>query len=123
MDDDSDRGLRYCDCACLGCLHFHGSGSLAEGQDAHHSRILIALDRSIAAACQSRGVAACDGLNDDAPCEVGTLHTRAAALAAALANAIENPDSEEYDDGSVQVAARELLIELGQAFAGKPRPS
>ncbi len=40
-------------CTCLGCAHFHLDAAPAEGQDAHHTRILLALDLSLAAAFRS----------------------------------------------------------------------
>lgn len=45
--------VHYCDCACLGCSTFHRSRDLAEVPDAHHTRLLLALDVTIAAACAS----------------------------------------------------------------------
>lgn len=56
-----------------GCSTFHRRSDIAEGQDAHHTRLLLALDVSLAAACRSRGIAACNGMDDDESCEVGTL--------------------------------------------------
>ena len=81
--------VHHCHCECLGCSTFHSSSDIAEGQEAHHTRLLLALDLSIAAACRSRGIAACNGIDDSEPCEVGALHTRSAELAIALAAAIE----------------------------------
>src|SRR5262245_41391911 len=112
----------HCDCACLGCATFHRSGDVADGRDAHHTRFLLALDLSIAAACRSRGIAACDGLDDNEPCEVGTLHTRSAELAIALAAAIEQPS----DDALVARATASLealLAEFARTTAGKPMVS
>ncbi len=80
-------------CTCRGCAHFHLDAAPTEGQDAHHTRILLALDLSLAAACRSRGVPACNGQDEDrhaaARCDVGTLHTRAGELAIALAAMLE----------------------------------
>jgi len=58
----------------------HGNGP-AEGRQAHHTRLLLALDLSLAAARRSRVVPARNGQGEDphasASCDVGTLHTRA----------------------------------------------
>ena len=77
---------------------------------------------SIAAACRSRGIAACNGVDDDEPCEVGTLHARSADLAIAFAAVIE----ESSDSTLVERVASSLdalLVELANATAGKPRVS
>lgn len=115
----------YCDCECMGCSHFHGSPE--EGQDAHHARLLLALDRSLAAACRSRGIDACDGLNDDAPCEVGTLHTRAGELAVTLAAALENPRGTSAGDRAhfdrAHDALEALLLDLATAVGDRPKVS
>jgi hypothetical protein len=78
-----------------GCKHLCAQDPAAEGQDAHHTRLLLALDLSIAAACRSRGIPACNGQDAADPhatdgCEIGRLHTRAAELAIALAAMIED---------------------------------
>lgn len=114
----TDTEVRYCDCACLGCESFHGV-DVEEGQDAHHARLLLALDRSIAAACRSRGIAACDGIDDKAPCEIGTLHTRAGELAGALAAMLEDPAHVSRVESAVLTLAAQLRIE----FVGKPKLS
>jgi hypothetical protein len=114
--------VHNCDCACLGCTTFHRSSDIAEGQDAHHRRLLLALDVSIAAVCRSRGIAACNGIDDDEPCEVGMLHTRAAGLAIALAAVIEEPSDSAFVE-RVASALDGLLAELVNVTAGKPRVS
>jgi hypothetical protein len=114
--------VHHCGCACLGCAIFHRSSDLAEGQVAHHTRLLLALDVSIAALCRSRGIAACNGIDDDEPCEVGMLHTRAAGLAIALAAVIEEPSDSALVE-RVASALDGLLAELANITAGKPRPS
>jgi hypothetical protein len=110
--------VHNCDCICLGCASFHRSSDLAEGQDAHHTRLLLALDVSFAVACRSRGIVACSGIDDDESCEVGTLHTRAAGLAIA----IEEPSDVALVE-RVASALRGLLAELVNVIAGKARVS
>jgi hypothetical protein len=115
-----------CTCTCLGCRHFHLGAEPVEGQDAHHNRLLLALDRSIAAAFRARGVAACDGLDDSEPCEVGTLHSRTAQLAIALATVIESPSGGDPDKhgGTYQNRAinalEALFCALETHVAGRP---
>ena len=94
--------------------HFHAGNAQIDGHDAHHTRLLLALDLSVAAACRAQGVDACDGLAADAHCEVGTLRTKTAELASALAAAIEDPASRSASD---QLAA--LLEELRRVIGGK----
>ena len=118
----------YCDCECKGCEHSHGGAlGIEEGRDAHHARLLLALDRSIAAACRSRGVDACDGLDDARPCTIGTLHTRAGELAAAIARVLDDPDgpstwSRDHFDAA-HSALEVLLLDFHAAVTGRPRTS
>jgi hypothetical protein len=85
----------YCDCECYGCQQFHADGTAGATRDDHTRRLLLAIDVSISAACRARGIAACDGYPGatEDPCDIGTLHTRAAELAVALADVIENPET------------------------------
>jgi hypothetical protein len=113
-----------CTCTCLGCEHFHLGGTPpTEGQDAHHTRILLALDLSLAAACRSRGVPACNGQGEDPHtadgCDVGALHTCAGELAIALAAMLEERGGLER-----AVAALEQLdAELGRVLGNRPHVS
>jgi len=102
-------------CACLGCSTFHRSSDIAEGPYAHHTRLLLALDLSIAAARRSRGIAACDGIDDSAPCEVGMLHTRSAELAIALVAPIEEPSNSAHAGRAT--SAVDALLADGQWLA------
>jgi hypothetical protein len=107
-----------CECLCLGCRSCPLGEAPAEGQDAHHTRLLLALDLSIAAACRSRGVAACNGIDDSEPCEVGSLHTRTAALAIALAAAIEQPSDGVLVERATS-SLEALLAEFARTITGK----
>jgi hypothetical protein len=42
--------------------------ALAEGRDAHHTRLLLALDLSLTAACRSRGIPGAHWTDDDQYC-------------------------------------------------------
>lgn len=114
-----------CDCGCFGCSLFHHDGDIGEGREAHQSRLLLALDRSIQALCRSRGIAACNGLDEDdqheGACEVGDLHTRAGLLAFAMGIAFEDPT--EATATKVLDAMASLLIGIDKLTSGKPRVS
>ena len=114
-------------CSCLGCRTFHLGAAPAEGQDAHHTRLLLALDLSLAAACRSRGIPACNGQDgDDAQatdgCDIGTLHTRAGELAVELAAAIEEPSSTRQAERAGE-ALESLLAELRKVIGDRRRVS
>jgi len=114
-------------CPCRGCRTFHLGAAPSEGQDAHHTRLLLALDLSLAAACRSRAVPACNGQDgDDAhatdSCDIGTLHTRAGELAVELAAAIEEPSSTRQAERAGE-ALESLLAELRRVFGDRPRVS
>ncbi len=108
-------------CSCLGCKHYHLDAAPTEGQDAHHTRILLALDLSLAAACRSRGVRACNGQDDDphaaGGCDAGTLHTRAGELAVALAAMLE----ERGGTARAVAALEQLDVELGRVLGDRRR--
>lgn len=106
----------HCECACLGCQHFCSQFPSVDGQNAHHARLLLALDRSIAAACRARGISACNGQGRCDPCEVGTLHTRAAELAIALAKVLDDPQG---PSDRAHEALERLLLALVDATAQK----
>ena len=110
-----------CTCTCLGCQHFHYGHAPAAGQDAHHMRLLLALDLSIAAACRSRGIKACNGQDgdDDEPCEIGTLHARTGRLAIALAAMI----ADHTDSAQAAAALCALSVELAKVIGGRTRVS
>lgn len=116
-----------CECACRGCRTYCLDTQPADGRDAHHTRILLALDRSIAATCRARGVSACNGVADDEPCEVGTLHTRAAEFAVALADVLAEPLGKSTTDRAhidhAHSTLDRLLLEVTDVLAGKPRLS
>lgn len=116
----------HCDCACLGCQHFcSSSGSPAAGKDAHHTRLLLALDRSIQAACLARGIASCDGLESDGACEAGALHTLSAGFAIALAEVLDKPYGAYLGDRDALDAAHQalelLMLEVCQALVSKEK--
>jgi hypothetical protein len=105
-----------CGCTCRGCRHFHLAAKPAEGEAAHHARLLMAFDLSLAATCRRRAMPACNGQGSDDPhatsgCEMGSLHSRAGELAVELATAIEDPSSDKQA-GRVGDALAALLIEL-----------
>ena len=118
MSDDE----KHCTCTCRGCQHFHLDHAPAEGHDGHHTRLLLALDRSSAAACRSRGIPACNGIGDDSAgdCEIGSLHTRTAELVLSLARAFEEPQAIEIAAVSSLMA---FLEDLARVVGGKPRVS
>ena len=104
-----------CGCTCRGCRHFHLAAKPAEGEAAHHARLLMAFDLSLAATCRSRAMPACNGLGGDDPhatgCEISSLHSRAGELAVELAAAIEDPSSDKQA-GRAGDALTALLAEL-----------
>ena len=114
-----------CECPCLGCEYFCVQDPPAEGQDAHRTRLLLALDLSIAAACRTRGIAACNGQEHDAHatgCDMGALHSRVGELAVELATAIDDPSSSKQAVRAGD-ALEALLTELRRVIGDKPRVS
>ena len=110
-----------CGCTCRGCRHFHLAAEPAEGEHAHHARLLMAFDLSLAATCRSRAMPACNGQGSDDPhatsgCEMGSLHSRAGELAVELAAAIEDPSSDKQA-GRAGEALAALLVELRKVIA------
>lgn len=110
----------------MGCdLFCYQGGSAAEGATAHHARLLMALDRSLAALCKSRGIVACDGLDEynqhGGECEVGELHTRTSDFAHRLAAALEEPSDRSATMALGALAS--LLSDVTMLIAGRPRVS
>lgn len=85
--------------------------------------LLEALDCGVAAIAKQSGIVACNG-RDDAPCEVGGLHTRTADLAKALVAMMRQTDAEgrEQRGDLVADAAENLSMELLRVV-GHPRLS
>lgn len=80
------------------------------------NRLLRALDDSIAESAHARGLKACNG-RDDAPCEIGALHSPAALLANRLASAICDPHSDEHP---LVPTLCDLLCALRVVFPRRP---
>lgn len=103
-------------------MKLHHGGS----RDENYARILRALDISIAAASESRGIECCDcvgygdGYSDVQPgeCKLGDVHTKAALVAGALADMIANPAAAM---GDVE-RCNELAVSLMNAFSMKREP-
>lgn len=110
---------RTCECSCLGCKHFCGQDAPVDGHQAHHVRMLVALDRSVAAAARGRGIPACDGLDDDAPCDLGMMHSVAAEVAIAFAAMLEDPTTDTHEH--LEDKMLKFSVELERRFAGYPK--
>lgn len=81
------------------------------------TKLLRALDDSLAEAAHARGIAACNGRDDSAECEIGSLHTADAILANRLAAAICEPHNDEHQ---VLPALVGLLAALRSTFPRRP---
>ena len=110
---------RQCECSCLGCKYFCGQDAPVDGHPAHHARLLVALDRSVAAAALARGIPACDGLDLDAPCDIGIMHSVAAEVAIAFAAMIDEPTVVAHEH--LEDKMLKFSIELERRFAGHPK--
>lgn len=81
--------------------------------------MLVALDRSVAAAARGRGIPACDGLDDDTPCDIGMLHSVTAEVAIAFAAMLEDPTNDTHEH--LEDKMLKFSMELERCFAGHPK--